>query len=62
VQLLSAFPQYISNTALSNTSLTYDFQGAGSDSFNALQAGLSYRKANGLTASVFYTGSKLLGM
>jgi hypothetical protein len=61
VQLLSAFPQYISNTALSNSSLTYDFQGAGSDSFNALQAGLSYRKTNGLTASVFYTWSKLLG-
>jgi Carboxypeptidase regulatory-like domain len=61
VQLLSAFPQYISNTALSNSSLTYDFQGIGSDSFNALQAGLSYRKTNGLTAALFYTWSKLLG-
>lgn len=61
IQLLSAFPQYISNTAMSNTSLTYDFQGIGSSSYNALQAGLSYRHNNGLNASVFYTWSKLLG-
>jgi len=61
VQLLSAFPQYISNTALSNNSLTYNFQGAGSASFNAMQAGLSYRSSNGLSGAVFYTWSKLLG-
>ncbi|MCU1320855.1 MAG: hypothetical protein JWM43_504 [Acidobacteriaceae bacterium] len=61
VQLLSAFPQYISNTALSNTSLTYNFNGIGSASFNAMQAGLSYRKGKNLTGSVFYTFSKLLG-
>lgn len=61
VQLLSAFPQYISNTALSNGSVGYLFQGIGSASFNAMQVGLSYRKASGLNGSVFYTWSKLLG-
>ena len=61
IQLLSAFPQYISNTAMSNGSLTYNYQGVGSESFNALQAGLTYRKSSGLNAAVFYTWSKLLG-
>jgi hypothetical protein len=61
VQLLSAFPQYISNTALSNSSLNENFVGQGSASFNALQAGISYRKSNGLNATTFYTWSKLLG-
>ena len=61
IQLLSAFPQYISNTGLSNSSLNENFAAQGSDSFNALQAGLAYRKTNGLNASVFYTWSKLLG-
>jgi hypothetical protein len=61
IQLLSAFPQYISNSAMSNSSLTYDFQGIGSSSYNAMQVGLSYRHNNGLNASVFYTWSKLLG-
>jgi hypothetical protein len=61
IQLLSAFPQYISNTAMSNSSLTYDFQGIGSTSYQAMQAGLAYRHNNGLNASVFYTWSKLLG-
>ena len=61
VQLLSAFPQYISNTGLSNSSLNESFAAQGSASFNALQAGLSYRKVNGLSSSVFYTWSKLLG-
>ncbi len=61
VQLLSAFPQYISNTGLSNSSLNENFAGQGSASFNALQAGLAYRSAKGLNSSVFYTWSKLLG-
>jgi hypothetical protein len=61
IQLLSAFPQYISNTGMSNSSLTYDYQGIGSTSYNALQVGLSYRHNSGLNASVFYTWSKLLG-
>lgn len=61
IQLLSAFPQYISNTGLSNGSLNENFAAQGSASFNALQAGLAYRKATGLNASVFYTWSKLLG-
>ncbi|MEO8737526.1 MAG: TonB-dependent receptor [Edaphobacter sp.] len=61
IQLLSAFPQYISNTAMSNGSVGYLFQGIGSASFNAMQVGLSYRKASGLNGSVFYTWSKLLG-
>jgi hypothetical protein len=61
IQLLSAFPQYISNSALANGSLTYNFNGIGSASFNAMQVGLSYRKSKGLTGSVFYTWSKLLG-
>jgi hypothetical protein len=61
VQLLSPFPQYISNTAMSNSSLTYDFQGIGSTSYNGMQVGLSYRHSNGLNATVFYTWSKLLG-
>ncbi|MEO6801972.1 MAG: hypothetical protein ABI197_01870, partial [Granulicella sp.] len=60
-QLLSAFPQYISNTALANGSLTYNFNGIGSASFNAMQAGLSYHKGSNLTGSVFYTFSKLVG-
>ncbi|CAN5749354.1 hypothetical protein BH10ACI4_BH10ACI4_00960 [soil metagenome] len=61
IQLLSAFPQYISNTSLSNSSLVYNFNGIGSASFNAMQAGLTYRKGGGLTGTVFYTFSKLLG-
>lgn len=61
VQLLSAYPQYISNTALSNSSLNYNFAGQGSASFNALQAGLVYRSRGGLNSTVFYTWSKLLG-
>lgn len=61
VQLLSAFPQYPLNTGLSNGSVTYAFNGLGSASFNALQAGLSYRRSNGFNGSVFYTWSKLLG-
>jgi len=61
IQLLSAYPQYISNTAMSNGSLTEAFAGIGSASFNAMQAGLSYRRDKGLNGSVFYTWSKLLG-
>ena len=60
-QLLSAFPQYALNNSLQSYSLQYNYQGAGSASFNAMQAGLSYRKANGLSGAVFYTWSKLLG-
>jgi hypothetical protein len=61
IQLLSAFPQYISNTAMSNSSITYAFDGIGSASYNAMQAGLSYRGSGNTSASVFYTWSKLLG-
>lgn len=59
-QLLAAFPQYISNTALANSSLVYNFNGLGSASFNAMQAGLTYRRKN-LNGTVFYTWSRLLG-
>lgn len=59
-QLLSAFPQYGLNTAMSNGSLTYNYNDIGSASFNAMQAGLQYHGKT-LNGAVFYTWSKLLG-
>jgi hypothetical protein len=61
VQLLSAYPQFISNTAMSNSSLTYAFDGVGSESYNALQTGFTYHSRRGLNGSIFYTWSKQLG-
>jgi Carboxypeptidase regulatory-like domain len=60
-QLVAAFPQYTTNTAMSNTSLTYLFDDFGSASYNAMQAALLVNHANGLSGSVAWTWSKLLG-
>lgn len=60
IQLVSAFPQFASNTGISNGSLTYGFQGVGSATFNGFQAGLQFRGKNG-SGAVFYSWSKLLG-
>jgi hypothetical protein len=60
-QLVAAFPQYATNTAMQNSSLTYSYYDAGSASYNAMQAALLVNHANGLSGSVAYTWSKLLG-
>lgn len=60
-QLLAAFPQYISNTALHNTSLTYLSQDSGSATYDAMQAAVIVNHPNGLSGSAAFTWSKLLG-
>lgn len=60
-QLVAAFPQYASNTAMQNNSLTYSYYDQGSASYNAMQAALLVNHPNGLSGSVAYTWSKLLG-
>jgi hypothetical protein len=60
-QLVAAFPQYTANTAMQNSSLTYSYQDFGSASYNAMQAALLVNHANGLSGSVAYTWSKLVG-
>lgn len=60
-QLDAAFPQYTTNTALQNNSIAYLYYDAGSASYNAMQATLTVNHANGLSGSVAYTWSKLLG-
>lgn len=61
IQLLSAFPQYATNSGLSNGSLTEANQGIGSATFEGLQAGLQFRGSRSGSAAVFYSWSKLLG-
>lgn len=61
VQLLSAFPQYAPNTAMSNSTLSYQYYDHGSASYNSLQASLVLSRASGLTGSVAYVWSKLVG-
>lgn len=60
-QLLAAFPQYAPNTAMHNGSLTYYFDDAGSASYDAMQASLVINRSNGVTGSIAYTWSKLIG-
>ena len=60
-QLVAAFPQYATNTSMQNSSLTYSYFDAGSASYNAMQAALLVNHPNGLSGSVAYTWSKLLG-
>jgi hypothetical protein len=51
-QLVAAFPQYTTNTAMQNSSLTYLYQDFGSASYNPMQAALLVNHANGLSGSV----------
>jgi hypothetical protein len=60
-QLVAAFPQYATNTAMQNGSLTYLYYDQGSASYNAMQAAVLVNHANGLSGSVAYTWSKLVG-
>lgn len=60
-QLLAAFPQYTPNTGMQNGSLTYLKQDVGSASYNALQAVLAVNRPNGLSGTLAYTWSKLIG-
>ncbi len=60
-QLLAAFPQYATNTAMQNSSLTYLFHDSGSASYQALQAAVLVNHPNGLSGSAAYTWSKLVG-
>jgi Carboxypeptidase regulatory-like domain len=60
-QLVAAFPQYATNTSMQNSSLTYLYYDAGSASYNALQGALIVNHPNGLSGSVAYTWSKLVG-
>src|ERR1700677_1748553 len=53
--------KYTANTAMQNSSLTYSYQDFGSASYNAMQAALLVNHANGLSGSVAYTWSKLVG-
>ena len=52
-QLLAAFPQY--------SSISYLYQDRGSASYNALQSMIAVNHANGLSGSLVYTWSKLIG-
>lgn len=60
-QLVAAFPQYAPNTGMHNSSLTYLFDDEGSASYNAMQASLVMNRSNGLTGSIAYTWSRLIG-
>jgi Carboxypeptidase regulatory-like domain len=60
-QLVAAFPQYATNTNMQNSSLTYLFDDRGSVSYNAMQISIIVNHPNGLSGSVAYTWSKLLG-
>lgn len=60
-QLLAAFPQYTQNTGMQNGSLTYLYYDHGSASYNAMQAVLAVNRPSGLSGSVAYTWSKLVG-
>lgn len=60
-QLLAAFPQYAPNGGMQNGSLTYLFYDHGSASYNALQVVLAVNRPSGLSGTVAYTWSKLIG-
>jgi len=62
-QLLSEYPQYTSGaiSSIQNSSVTIQPIAFGSASYNALQATLHVSQSNGLTGSVTYIFSKLLG-
>jgi hypothetical protein len=60
-QLVAAFPQYATNTAMQNGSLTYLFHDSGSASYNAMQAAILVNHHDGLSGSIAYTWSKLVG-
>ncbi len=60
-QLIAAFPQYASNGGMQNYSLTYQNYDHGSASYNAAQAVLAVNRPSGLSGSVAYTWSKLVG-
>lgn len=62
-QLLAAYPQYTGGTigSIQNGSVTLNYQDQGSASYNALQSTLLIRGQGGLTGSVSYVFSKLIG-
>jgi len=62
-QLLSAFPQYTSGSisSIQNWSAYINYLDKGSATYNALQTTLLIRGQGGLTGSVSYVWSKLLG-
>lgn len=61
--LLAAFPQYTSGTisGIQNYSVYLNYQDQGSASYNALQTSLLIHGQGGLTGSVSYVFSKLIG-
>jgi hypothetical protein len=63
VQTLAAFPQYTSGaiSGIQNGSANVSYQDIGSTSYNALQASLNIHRPNGVSGSVSYVWSKLLG-
>jgi hypothetical protein len=63
VQLLTAFPQYTSGaiSGIQNGSLGISYQDIGSTTYNALQTTVLFHNRGGLTGSVSYIWSKLLG-
>jgi hypothetical protein len=60
-QLISLFPQYVSNTAMANTSITVNQLGIGAAIFHAAQAFVTIQRSKNLSATLSYTFSKLMG-
>jgi hypothetical protein len=62
-QLLAAYPQYTSGSisGIQNSSVGISYLDKGSETYNALQANLLIHGQGGLTGSVSYVFSKLLG-
>ncbi|MDE1175739.1 MAG: TonB-dependent receptor [Edaphobacter sp.] len=60
-QLLAAFPQYVSNTAMNNSSLTVNQDGIGASMFHGAQAFITIQRSKNLSATLSYTFSKLMG-
>ena len=60
-QLLSLYPQYVSNTGMANGSLTVSQNDIGSAEFNAAQAFVTIQRSKNLSATLSYTFSKLMG-
>ncbi|WP_047488711.1 TonB-dependent receptor [Terriglobus sp. TAA 43] len=63
VQLNARFPQYTSGAinSLQNNTANVSYQDIGSTTYNAMQATVSIHRPNGVTGSVSYVWSKLLG-
>lgn len=60
-QLISLYPQYVTNTGMANGSLTIAQNDIGTAEFNAAQAFITIQRSKNLSATLSYTFSKLMG-